>query len=169
MSIWLDTAHGAWSEAFLDGPFTSLKMVQYLLSKSGTTYEEYVAAPKLLDRVSEQAIREDESRTALRRTWASKTGRCTSFAIKVSTRLDQHYPGVFDFQIYDLKGHRVARCHKTGILIDSSSRQGAIRLREGEWISSEDGTQNWKWIDGKSKFETSRGLVSHFVPDPRCV
>ncbi len=72
--------------------------------------------------LTREEIESDPLYGDLRVTWAGHTGRCTFFAVKVVELLCQEYPDVFDFVIYNLKGHRVTRCHKTGILVDSSSR-----------------------------------------------
>lgn len=161
MSDVRDAAHVVWCQVFEGGPYTSLKMLQYLLRKARVSAQEFVNDPKLLTTVRSQDIAHDDLyNSSLYESWASKTGRCTSFAIKVCALLQQQYPDVFKFQIYDLKGHRVARCVNTGILIDSSSMAGALRLDEGEWLSTEGSDARWKWLKGKSKFERGGRLVS---------
>ena len=119
------------SSIFVDGPYTSLKMLQYLLSLTQLSYAEYVKNPKALRATTEERIESDTS-GGFDFTWASRTGRCTSFAVKVADALRKDHKGVFDFQIYNLSGHRLARCLQTVILIDSSSSQGAFELKENE-------------------------------------
>ncbi|KAL7628311.1 hypothetical protein AAE478_002511 [Parahypoxylon ruwenzoriense] len=159
MSEWCAQADQVWRDTFTNGPYTSLKMVEYLLRRARceNPYDMLIADPRLLRTISVQDIEADDMNGGLYSTWASRTGRCTSFAVKVSTLLQNRYPNVFQFSIYDLKGHRVARCRKTGVLIDSSSKHGAFILKEGEWKSFEDSDACWKWFSGKSKFETSKG------------
>jgi hypothetical protein len=85
-----------------------------------------------------------------------KSGRCTSFAIKVVHLLNSTCQATFSFDFYNLHGHRLARCRKTESLIDSSSMHGAFQLKAGEWKTFEDDDKRWKWVKGKSRFETSR-------------
>lgn len=92
-------------------------------------------------------------------TWNLKTGRCTSFALGVVDWLERmappDVPGYWDFQFYDLNGHRVARCKRTGLLVDSSSRNGALVLKEDEeWLTFDGSDQSWKWSKGESKFQS---------------
>lgn len=164
----IGVANQAFGDVFAGGPYSSLKMVEYLIRKCRVSYSDYVMNPKILERVSAQAIVEDDMYGVLYCTWASKTGRCTFFALKVATLLEQQYPNAFDFKFYDLKGYRVARCRKTGILIDSSSLYVAFELKEGEWKSFEDMGARWKWKSGKSKFERGGRLVRRaLAPYPR--
>jgi hypothetical protein len=132
---------------------------RYLLGAGQISYEAFVQNPKLLKNVTRKDILSDDMNGDLFVTWVSETGRCTSFAIKVVDLIEKKYPGQFEFDLYDLNGHRIARCHKTGILIDSSSRHGAFELKEGKQKSFEGSDAKWKWISGTSKFETSRSLV----------
>lgn len=155
-------AQTAWVNTFDDGPYTSFKMMDYMLYKANkASYEDLAKNPKVAKNISKQDIEKDDmTKGPLFDTWGSKTGRCTSFAIKITTELVKANPGVFDFKVYDLKGHRVARCMKTGVLIDSSSWVGAFVLKEGEWKTFEDGTSSakWKWINKESKFKRD-GIV----------
>ncbi|KAM4066584.1 hypothetical protein HRG_000668 [Hirsutella rhossiliensis] len=133
-------------------------MMDYMLYKAkGASYEDLVKNPKVAKNISKQDIEKDDMNKApFFDTWGSKTGRCTSFAVKITAELVKANPGVFDFKVYDLKGHRVARCIKTGVLIDSSSWVGAFILKEGEWKTFQDGatTAKWKWVNNESKFKT---------------
>ena len=157
----ISTANDAWCQVFDGGPYTSLKMLEYLKNKNepALSYDQFVEDREVLRQVSREKIETDEMEGGLRILWASETGRCTSFAVKVIDILEQQHPGTFDFAIYDLKGHRIARCRNTGALIDSSSIHGAFELKEGEWKSFEDSEKRWKWISGKSKFEAKLGEV----------
>ncbi|KND89173.1 hypothetical protein TOPH_06167 [Tolypocladium ophioglossoides CBS 100239] len=150
-------AQKAWVDTFNDGPYTSFKMLDYMLLKAGkVSYEELVKTPKVAKKVKKEDIEKDNmDKNPLFDTWGSKTGRCTSFTVKITAELAKAHPKMFDFKIYDLKGHRVARCIKTGVLIDSSSWVGAFILEEGEWKTFQDGTTSakWKWLKGKSKFQ----------------
>lgn len=86
-------------------------------------------------------------------TWASRTGRCTSLAVKAVHNLGGP---AYDWCIYDLEGHRVARCRRTGIVIDSSStvEGGAFILPGGKWARFEGTNTSWKFKSSESKFES---------------
>jgi hypothetical protein len=161
----LQDAQKMWASTFNATPYTSFYQVEYLVKKAGVTYKEFMQDPKILGkRLSKAAIEADRSQD-FNYTWAS-AGRCTSFTIRVARmlqeRFDRNNSKYFDFRFYDLKRHRIARCAKTGILIDSSSARGIIVLKNGEWerFDEEGPTMSWKWIDGKSKFERGGALVS---------
>lgn len=167
-----EQADAAWKQVFVEGSYTGFVMIDYLRShanniewsdvlKSGYSKKKGLIA---LSQVANQreAIMKDAK---LNTTWAGTTGRCTSFAVKVISLLEKQSPGTFKFNIYDLGRHRVARCENTGILIDSSSKNGAFPLPEGEWVRIEGSEASWKWIKGKSKFERdvgTSGIVSCF-------
>lgn len=166
-----EEADAAWKQVFVEGPYTGFVMIDYLRShannitwtdilKSGYTNKKGLVALSVANK--KEAIMKDAK---LNTTWAGTTGRCTSFAVKVISQLEQKSPGTFKFNIYDIGRHRVARCEKTGILIDSSSKNGAFPLPEGEWVRIEGSDASWKWDKGKSKFERtagSSGIVSCF-------
>ncbi|KAI2620571.1 hypothetical protein GGR54DRAFT_639604 [Hypoxylon sp. NC1633] len=155
-----------WEDVFHYGAYTNYHQVDYLVKKAAKTasdpWQTVLRDPNIVSRnITTEDLKNDESAT-FKKTWASP-GRCTSFTIRVIRHLEEHDSPSFDFKIYDLNGHRVARCERTGILIDSSSARGSITLPNGEWTTLEDegdrGTTqdesvvSWKWIDGKSKFE----------------
>lgn len=169
-SAQVQQADAFWKHVFVEGPYTAFVMIDYLRSKatvnnwnevltSGWSNQKgLVAFSQAGDK--QEAIMKDAD---LSRIWAGKTGRCTSFAVKVMSLLEKQSPGTFKFKVYDIGHHRVARCEKTAVLIDSSSKQGAFPLPEGEWVRIEG--SSWKWSDGKSKFERvegSSGVVSCF-------
>jgi hypothetical protein len=74
-------------------------------------------------------------------------------------RLEEHYPNIYDFKYYNLSGHRVARCARSGVLIDSSSTRGAIVLLDGsDWVTFENALPRWKWSGGTSRFQGENRL-----------
>lgn len=93
----------------------------------------------------------------LRETWVSRTGRCTSFCVKVAHELSAQYPGTYDFKIHDLGGHRLAHCTVTGVVIDSSSDFEAIQLVEGEWRLS--GSKRRESSEGTFQFQAGNGRI----------
>lgn len=164
-----EQANVVWKQVFEEGPYTALVMIDYLRYKAniagwnevlklGVKQKTLVALSQMADK--REAMMKDPD---LNRIWAGQTGRCTSFAVKVISLLERQSPGIFNFNIYDIGHHRVARCHKTGILIDSSSKVGAFPLPEGKKVRIEASDASWKWTNGKSKFEKvegSSGVVS---------
>ncbi|KAJ4311494.1 hypothetical protein N0V84_010412 [Fusarium piperis] len=85
-------------------------------------------------------------------TWNSKTGRCTSFALKVSKNLEHSRPGgTYKFRLYDMGRHRLSRCENTFIVADSSSLRGAIVVPpKAEWTTFCDTALKWRWADRDS-------------------
>ncbi|KAK7403705.1 hypothetical protein QQX98_010508 [Neonectria punicea] len=84
--------------------------------------------------------------------WASATGRCTSFCLKVSHGLE-HLGGVhqdtFRCGVFDINHHRLSRCVNTGIVIDSSSQDGAFVVpTTGEWITFKDSKLEYRFLGG---------------------
>lgn len=158
-------ADAEWRKAFDAGPYTGFAMLDYLVKKAGLSWNDILAkgfvknsANKQLQldalpyndwRKSPSTITSDPT---MKTTWQGRTGRCTSFTVKIVTELEAKYPQTYAFKIYDLGRHRIARCEKTGVLIDSSSLQGAFRLPEDEWTRIEASEASWKWIKGESKF-----------------
>jgi len=64
----------------------------------------------------------------------STTSTCTVLAIRTATALDYANRGVYNFLMYDVGGHKICRCLSTYIIIDSSSRDGAVIKAPGdEW------------------------------------
>ncbi|KAK6507977.1 hypothetical protein TWF481_006397 [Arthrobotrys musiformis] len=154
-------AQEIWTANFTDGPYSNLIQADYLISKSSHTYSDILKAPKTLTTAVPNAALQDDNSIAFKRTWATAAGRCTAFCIRIVRRLQEYDSPAFDFKFYDLRGHRVARCMKTGILIDSSSAVGVLVLKDGaDWVRLEEEESNpkWKWDGGESKFKTERGL-----------
>jgi hypothetical protein len=155
----LDRAIKVWQSVFSGGPYTALKMVEYLMDAGHVTAEDFLQRPsKALKNVTAKYITDNQDINTMATTWNSATGRCTSFAVKASYTLSQETDGdelIYKFCIYDLGRHRIARCLKTGILIDSSStvRGGAFVLKEGAWAKFNDTSASWKFISSESKFE----------------
>lgn len=157
-----EEAQRVWEEIFHQYAYTNFVQIEYLKDKAGVSWDDFLQNPRILStRVTKDAILQDLSYDNVK-TWARSLGRCTSFAVAVVRRLEEILPGCYDFKYYDLKGHRVARCARSGILIDSSSSKGAIDLgsARGEWFTFEDEYPRWKWMDGMSKFEATDGRMA---------
>ncbi|KAI3390302.1 hypothetical protein diail_10371 [Diaporthe ilicicola] len=157
-------ADAHWKAVFDEGPYTGVIMLDYLRVQAGVRDWADVLRGGFTNKKGLLALAPAVARRAaimrdpgLARIWAEQTGRCTSFAVKIITALEKAAPKTYSFNIYDIGNHRVARCDKTGILIDSSAKNGAFQLPEGEWVRIEGSDASWKWIKGKSKFERAAG------------
>jgi len=163
-------ATDVWREVFAGGPYTSFKMVEIVAGLLGMSYSDILANPAQLNGFNPDFVTEANITEApLLSTWSSLTGRCTSFAANVATLLEARYPGVFNFQYYDVGRHRVAHCESTGILIDSSSAVGPVVLRENqEWTNLNGVSGRWKYINGMSTYErNSRAGIKRSAPMER--
>jgi hypothetical protein len=150
-------AQDAWADVFHRNAYTNFSQINYLKDKAGVSWDDLMKEPTILKaRVTKEAIEADTSFANVL-TW-SRSGRCTSFAVAVVRRLEEYYPDIYDFKYYNLKGHRVARCASSGILIDSSSTRGAIVLPDGaDWVTFENALPSWKWSTGTSRFVGENG------------
>lgn len=143
--------------AFNEGPHTSFGMVKALMDYLRETRKLDVTYRTLLDNreVLLQAFADgDPVKGNIEGhpwvgTWSGKAGRCTSFAVKVARALEAEYPTVFNFQYFDVHMHRVARCEKTQILIDSASDDGVKRMPPNP---STDGT-HWQDASRHTKYK----------------
>ncbi|KAK6339772.1 hypothetical protein TWF718_009166 [Orbilia javanica] len=151
-----------WVANFDDGPYSNLIQAQYLVGKSGRTWEQILQSPRTLRTLITADDLSNDSSSTFKHTWAAAAGRCTAFCLRIVRKLQEYDSPSFDFKIYDLRGHRVARCAKTGILIDSSSAVGVLVLRDGaDWTMLEEEVNHpkWKWDGSESKFKTdAQGL-----------
>lgn len=151
----VQAADEIWGDVFCEGPYTSVPMLDFLRRRYNLRHVDIMENKNCLRSLAEtDSFRRDSTEDQLLGLWASRTGRCTSFAVKVVTILQRKFPGTFDFRFYDLEGrHRLARCSRTGILIDSGSLNGAFVLEEGDLTSFEDDGQSWRWCKGESTFK----------------
>ncbi len=155
----LRDAQAGWQLVFGGGPYTGLKMLEYLIRKGDKTPKSFLQKPKT-ELLTVMANPANHSITDMEPTWKGRTGRCTSLAVKVVDSLAANEAQgdlVYDWCIYDLGRHRIARCLKTGVVIDSSSTivGGAFLLREGQWQRFDKTDASWKFKSGsKSKFES---------------
>lgn len=160
-----DLADATWKQVFQEGPYTAVVMIDYLRAQAGHADWSVVLKAGYTNKkgltglapaaLKKEAIKKDKNLNVI---WGGKTGRCTSFAVKVLDQLEKKSPGTFDFKIYDIGRHRVARCAKTEVLIDSSAKDGAFALPEGQWTRMEGSDASWKWVKGQSKFEKREGV-----------
>ena len=155
----LRDAQAGWQDVFSGGPYTGLKMLEYLIQKGGKSPKTFLQKPKtelstVMANPANHSIRDMEP------TWKGRTGRCTSLAVKVVDGLAAKKANgalVYNWCIYDLGRHRIARCLNTGVVIDSSSTivGGAFLLPEGQWQRFDKTDASWKFKSGsKSKFES---------------
>lgn len=166
----IETANAFWEMFFTDEPYTSVNMIDYLrrlanisnwsdaLKSGWDDTEGLVALSQVSDKTA--AIINDSSLSM------GSTGESTVFVNRMIELLNYHPAQHFKFQIYDLGGFRVARCEKTGLLINASSEQGAFMLPEGEWVRIEASQTSWKWVREDQGFVSNEpegnSVVSRF-------
>lgn len=152
----LDWADAQFENTFNNGCYTSLVMLDFLITRRQLSYKEYLLDRSLvLDKTDSQEYRSrkkgknknnEVARNEFPRTkaWLNQfpdsdfdnvvnngTGRCTSFAIQNVTRLGKAHGAHYEFDYYKLGVHHLARCRKSEIVIDSSSKKGAFLLKPG--------------------------------------
>ncbi|KAK0701722.1 hypothetical protein B0T26DRAFT_681840 [Lasiosphaeria miniovina] len=155
----LDLAQHEWKKIFDGGPYTGMLMLQYIIQATGKSIGDFLLDPKNSIKTITDSHISHFNFQQLAATWNVDAGRCTSFAVKAITELKSHKDAtgapIFNFEIYDLTRHRVARCRKTGVVIDSSSsiRNGAFVLAEGAWGRFPETNASWKFKSDESKFE----------------
>jgi hypothetical protein len=125
-------ARKVYTDVWDGGPYTSFDMIKYLIEKTRINRTDreslrrgnlhaFVRHPIIIQTVSDESIGKDSMRGRLLLLFDKRTGLCTSFAIKVVRMLELRAPsGTYNFIFYDTGPHRMARCTRTGIVIDSS-------------------------------------------------
>ncbi|KAK0709540.1 hypothetical protein B0T26DRAFT_754727 [Lasiosphaeria miniovina] len=152
-------AQREWVKIFNGGAYTGMLMMEQLIKASGKTHKQFLEDPKNSIKKATETHLNTANLQQLGPTWNTYSGRCTSFAVKAINELNAHKgaggAAIFNFEIYDLSRHRVARCKTTGIVIDSSSTlpNGAFVLPEGEWARFPETDASWKFKSSESKFE----------------
>jgi hypothetical protein len=127
-----------------NGPYTSFRMLDYLIHKSRiaipesqlqrpATIKDFLSKPEILQGVSVDKMNKDSMNLGgdLYPLFAEETGLCTSFAIKVAHQLKSEAPGAYDFVFHDMGDHRIARCRRTQLVIDSSAGK-PLKLQNGQ-------------------------------------
>lgn len=173
----IEAANAYWEMFFTDEPHTGLIQIDYLRSyannckwsdvlRAGWSNEEGLVA---LSHVADKraAMINDPRLNEI------STGRSTSFADRIVELLKYHTADRCKFEFYDVDRHRVARCEKTGILIDPSSKIGAFLLPEDEWVEILGSQASWKWDRGKHIFVSNESegdtVVSCFPFNPTLI
>lgn len=153
-----------WSVIFLSKPYTSFWLIDCLLQKAKLSYDDLLKDHNILKKTFRKGdIVADPRETSI---ISPLPGKCTSFAIQVVEKLEKTYKNIYDFQFYRLGPHTVARCQKTGVLIDSSSSGGAITLNDGPWETFNN-RDNWAWNPQENRFEKSRPESPEYVRSAR--
>lgn len=156
--VLVDIATEEWRIAFNEGAHTSFHMIEAIRQGLQLDYSQILTNPvSLRGNGGDWILNEDELDDPSNRfyyTWASRTGRCTSFAIKVAKRLERNNPNTFHFEFFNLGRHRLARCDLTGIVIDSESDYGALWCPPGEDFTPCEGPRGrWSHHHGTSIYE----------------
>jgi hypothetical protein len=141
------------------GPYTSFDMLQHLLNRfagNGNALagpsdpqdeiseklQSFLSQPTIFQQISKpgsNTIANDSANGSPAPLYARRTGLCTSFAMKFIHLLRQSAAAhEYNFAIYDLGRHRLARCERTKIVIDSKRLH---RLQAGGWQGVETAKQ----------------------------
>uniref|UniRef100_A0A4E9DBX5 Uncharacterized protein n=1 Tax=Gibberella zeae TaxID=5518 RepID=A0A4E9DBX5_GIBZA len=137
-------AHGA-------TPYTTLPMIARILEAA----EEFVRRPKVIacipsDRFVHFATANEDA--------MSHTGTCTIVALYAKAYMSEHHPNVYDIRLYDVGHHKIGRCLKTFVVIDSSSRVGVFTIPPGQPWTRYDNTFVWH-ADGSGSVTANNGQV----------
>ena len=154
----MEAAKKEWELAFSGSAHTSYRMISEICKFMKLDYQDILMDPSLLKAFAASMVTSADVPPWVE-TWAKESGRCTGFALKVAARLQKAYPGTYNFEFFSFGGHRVARCARTGILIDSESKSGAYLCPRGkEWATRLDSNRGRFQYDdeGYSTFEETR-------------
>ncbi|KAH7232771.1 hypothetical protein BKA59DRAFT_460237 [Fusarium tricinctum] len=159
MATRLDLSHAQWELAHVEIAYTNLNQIAYLLNKAGISPEIYTQHPVnaskqlTLNNLKQYIVSDNMGNTgtvSAGGSWEAHAGRCTAFCLKAAKRLETQ--GGFDFRIYNLDKHRLARCERTAIVLDSSARSKAIEVPERDSFTIETTKirkLGWKFFGGK--------------------
>lgn len=120
------TAELAWFIAFNRGPYTNFYMIDELLREGRISYEQFLENPKIM----RQNVTEDNVRkvaNSMDENYGDNVvGRCTSFTTEIVTALvmANELTSAGDFEFHDMGRHRLAFSKKSGLVIDSTLKQG---------------------------------------------
>lgn len=156
-------AHKVWIKFFGSEAFTSLPIADFVMSTTKTSYKDYLQNPfDLKKKIDMKSLQTNPNLEVLYK----GPGRCATFAVKVCKELEDKHAGKYDFKYFSLGNHRIARCAKTKVVIDSSSKQGAFVLKNDElWMWWRSHAQRWKYNpkEKRMEYQKTRGgtVVSH--------
>lgn len=140
--------------------YSSVQMVDYVAQLNKIDIQDVFKTPGILkQRFDLNTFNYQNMGKHLSNFSCQYSGRCTSFAFKIAKALEKYYYPVFEFEFYDVGRHRLARCKNTGLVIDSSSEEGAFILPNGGKNTNEKGrvwtysTQGsvWKNVNSAGK------------------
>lgn len=156
-------SHKVWEKYFKAEAFSSLPIMQYVLSTTDTELTDYLYKPKdLKKKIDMESLLLRPDLDVLYK----NPGRCATFAVKVCKELESKHAGLYQFAFFNLGSHRIARCTKTKVVIDSSSDDGAFALRnDSSYMWWESFEQRWKYepLEGHMYHQKKRGgpVVGH--------
>lgn len=130
----LQVSQREWERTFGEDPYTSFSLIKALMIELNISCDDVLGnLGVLLERLTSHGTLVSDLRNL-----AQKPGNSTSFAIKVATNLEAKHPGVFQFEYFNSASHprhRLARCVKTGVLIDCISSIGATIVPQSDiWL-----------------------------------
>ncbi|OBT97419.2 hypothetical protein VE01_04348 [Pseudogymnoascus verrucosus] len=120
------TAEVAWFIAFNRGPYTNFYMIDELLREGRISYEQFLKNPKIMRQSVTEANVRKVANSMDENYGDSVVGRCTSFTTEIVTALvmANELSSAGDFEFHDMGRHRLAFSKKSGLVIDSTLKQG---------------------------------------------
>ncbi len=161
-----ESARNIYDDVWAAGPFTHFHMVRYLMEKYKThvlgdrdnqlpegedicdkIMRDFLHNPGILNNTTIiQEMNKDElfDANGLSPVFTNNTGTCTAFAVRVVHLLNIAHPDFFNFIYYDMIGHRLARCKKTKMVIDSSEWHLGTLQNDGKTMKFREYTLVWE-------------------------
>ena len=150
-----------WFKKFNAQPYSCFFLLDYLVKVcAGMTYEEFLKDPmSLQEKCTEASISNPEKLSGL----IHLPGRCTTIVLQMADDLETS-PDL-SFRFHDMKHHRLARCSKTGILLDTLLACGPIVLEHGKVEKRNDAShpQTFYYESGSSEYNTVNRLGDSIV------
>ncbi|RSM19106.1 hypothetical protein CDV31_002027 [Fusarium ambrosium] len=73
--------------------------------------------------------------------------------------LYEQLPNISDFKTFDVSHHRLSRCEKTSLLVDSGSKRKRMKLSDtGVWATTELDKTEWYYHEGAWNYPKKEGL-----------
>ena len=141
-----------WFERFNAQPYSCFFILNHLVTVcAGMSYEELLKNPMSLQgKCTEASISNTEKLSEL----IHLPGRCTTIVLQMADAFKKSLD--LDFKFHDMNLHRIARCSKTGILLDSLLACGPIVLEKDKVEKRNDAShpQTFYYESGSSEYET---------------
>ncbi|EGD97701.1 hypothetical protein TESG_05103 [Trichophyton tonsurans CBS 112818] len=140
--------------------FTSFTMLEYILNNLNIELDTFITGNVSISREQMRVVLENTPAIDLRPLWKGGTGRCTSFAIHVASRMKDDDPSTI-FHFVELEENHRACFTSTGIIIDSSARK-LLQTKNENPVSGNSGL--WKLDASTNTLFFKSTKTSGFIP-----